>query len=69
MNNNLADSAPVAMTIAVVPNRMISYCWWALSRIIMLLQYDSHGVYHSPEVCMCCLLLSLFAYFIATIHI
>ena len=53
MNNNLLDDTPVTKAITVVPSQPISFCWWALSRIVMLLQYDSHGVYRSPEVCTC----------------
>ena len=53
MNNNSLDDGPVAMATTVIPNQPTSLCWWALYRIVVLLQYDYHGVYHSPEVCMC----------------
>jgi len=68
MNDNIMDGTPVAKATTVTPSQPISFCWWALSRIVMLLQFDSRGVYHSPEVCKYydCLCLHI-CLFIATV--
>lgn len=67
---NVNDSPVVDddTTAVVLPAQPASFCWWALSRIVMLLQFDLHGVHHSLQVFMYTQLLFLFTcLFIATI--